>query len=142
MPLTLLDMSLVRHAQALTSLSVGTQTLIANIIAQTDTSDIATPGGKGNKKAFFNHGYDKDPATNGGKLGLGATVSIYYMPANKKEYDDYEVIDKAVGMLSGRRRLAVRTENDKTSFYTTGHPKNEAIRSNTYTGFVPIDPKR
>jgi hypothetical protein len=30
-----------------------------------------------------------------------------------------EVIDKAVGLLAGRRRLVVRTEGGKTSFYTT-----------------------
>lgn len=145
MTLEVVDMKFEKSAQALTSLSAGTQSLVNNIIAESNASDIATPGGSGNKDKFFNHGYDKDPKYQGRSgPGSGVTVSIYYMPANRKEYDDYEVIDEEVGMLSGRRRLAVRTEGGKVAFYTTGHPKNEkpGLRTNSYTGFVPIDTSR
>ncbi len=142
----IVDMSFERGALAMTSLSAGAQQLIRNIIDGANTSDIATPGGKGSKDKFFNHGYDKDPAYQGRSApGPKVTVSIYYMPSNQWEYDNYEVIDKAVGMLSGRRRLAVRmNEQDKVAFYVTGHPKNEkpGLRTNVYTGFTPVDTKR
>lgn len=140
MTLKLLDMSFNRQAQKLTSLSTGAQTLVKNIIDETNTSNISTPGGSGDKQAFFNHGDDRDPAMQGRKAAMGVTVSVYYMPANKTEYDNYEVIDKAVGMLSGRRRLVVRTENGLTSFYTTSHPRQQpGLRTNEYGVYTPID---
>lgn len=62
------------------------------------------------------------------------------MPSNKREYDDYEVIDKQVGMLSGRRRLVVRKQDGKVTFYTTSHPKQAAgLRTNSYVTFTPIN---
>jgi hypothetical protein len=146
MTLEVVDMRFERNALALSSLSPGAQGLVKNIIAESNESDIATPGGKGNKEKFFNHGYDKDPLFQGRSApGPQVTVSIYYMPANQWEYNNYEVIDKSVGMLSGRRRLAVRLiEKRKVAFYSTGHPKNEkpGLRTNVYTGFTPIDTSR
>ena len=141
MPLTLVDMSMVKGAQKLNTLSAGTQALITNIINESNTSNIASAGGTGNKEKFFNHGYDMDPASQGRiRTGPGIDVHIYYMPSNKTEYDGYEVIDKAVGMLSGRRRLVVRKENGKVIFYTTSHPREApGLRSNSYTVFTPID---
>ena len=146
MTLEVVDMTSERGALALSSLGAGAQGLVKNIIAESNASDIATPGGKGSKDKFFNNGYDKDPYYQG-RIAPGpqVTVSIYYMPSNKFEYDHYEVIDKAVGMLSGRRRLAVRiNEQKKVAFYVTGHPKNEkpGLRTNVYTGFTPIDTSR
>lgn len=143
MPLTLVDMSFVKHAQALTSLSAGTQALVNNIIAESNSSNISTPGGSAAKEAFFNHNYDVDPST-GGKASLSVNVKVYYMPSNYEEYKYFEVIDKAVGLLSGRRRLITRESGGKYTFYTTGHPKDEPIglRTNSYTNFVPIDTKR
>src|SRR5262245_50080102 len=146
MTLEVVDMTFERGTLALSSLSPGAQGLIKNIIDESNTSDIATPGGKGNKDKFFNHGYDKDPLYQGRMApGPKVTVSIYYMPSNKWEYDNYEVIDKEIGMLSGRRRLAVRiNEERKVAFYSTGHPKNQkpGLRTNEYTGFTPIDTKK
>jgi hypothetical protein len=146
MTLEVVDMSFERGSLAMSGLGAGAQGLIKNIIDESNSSDIATPGGKGSKDKFFNHGYDKDPLYQGrSSPGPGVTVSVYYMPANKWEYDNYEVIDKAVGMLSGRRRLAVRiNEQGKVAFYSTGHPKNETpgLRTNVYTGFTPIDTRK
>jgi hypothetical protein len=144
MTLEVVDMKFEKSAQALTSLSAGTQALVNNIIAESNTSNIQTPGGTGNKESFFNHGYDLDPKMQGrSKAGPGVTVSIYYMPSNRKEYDDFQVIDKEVGMLSGRRRLVVRIEGGKVAFYTTSHPHEKpGLRTNSYTGFVPIDTAR
>jgi len=143
MPLTLLDMSFNKQAQALSSLSTGTQALVNNIIAETNTSNIQTPGGTGNKETFFNHNDDRDPAMQGRRAGPGVDIKVYYMPSNKTEYDNYEVIDKAVGLLSGRRRLVVRTEGGKTSFYTTSHPRQKpGLRTNDYGVYVAIDTTR
>ena len=140
MPKTLVDMSFVKQAVKMSTLSVGAQTLINNIINDSNPSNINTPGGAASKDKFFNHAYDKDPATNGGKLGSGVSVVVYYMPANKTEYDSYEVIDKAVGLLSGRRRLLTREEHDKWSFYMTSHPKEQpGLRTNAYGVFTPIN---
>jgi hypothetical protein len=140
MPKTLVDMSFVKQAVKMSTLSVGAQSLINNIINDSNTSNINTPGGAGSKDKFYNHAYDKDPATNGGKLSGAVAVLVYYMPANKNEYDNYEVIDKAVGMLSGRRRLLTRAENDKWSFYMTSHPREQpGLRTNVYGQFTPIN---
>lgn len=145
MTLKVVDMSLVKHAQALSSLSAGTQSLINNIINESNASDIQTPGGSGSKDKFFNHAYNQDPKYQGRIApGAGVSVAIYYMPSNKNEYDNYNVIDKEVGMLSGRRRLAVRIEGGAVEFYTTGHPKSDDrdSRSNSYIGFTPVNTKR
>lgn len=144
MTLTVTDMRFDKQAQALTSLSAGAQTLIKNIINESNDSNIATPGGTGDKQKFFNHGYEYDPKLNGrSKNGAGVEVHIYYMPSNKREYDDYAVIDKAVGMLSGRRRLAVRFESEKVTFYTVAHPeKKPGLPDNSYGVFTPIDTSR
>lgn len=137
MALELLDMSLYRNAQALSGLSAGLQALIGNIVAESNTAFLYGYG----KDAFFNHSYDKDPSTNGGKLGIGVRVKIYYQPANQREYNNYEVIDKSLGYRSGRRRLAVRCEGDKYSFYMTNHPKVTTVTNrNTYGIFTPINP--
>jgi hypothetical protein len=70
-------------------------------------------------------------------------VSIYYQPSTASEYNNYDVIDKAEGLLSGRRRLAVRVENETYSFYTTNHPKEDVrLRTNVYGVFTPIDPAK
>jgi hypothetical protein len=137
-------MSLVRNAQALSSLSAGAQQLVANIIAESNASNVPSGGGLGDKQKYFNHSYDKDPSTNGGKLSSGVKCAVYYMPSSTWEYNNWEVIDGATGMLSGRRRLVVREEGDKLSFYTTSHPKNEkpGMRTNVYVVFVPIDTSR
>jgi hypothetical protein len=139
MPLTLKDMSLCRNAQALSGVGAGLQSLVNNIVAESNTGFHYGYG----KDAFFNHHYDKDPDTNGGKLGTGVTVKIYYQPATQKEYDNFEVIDKSLGHRSGRRRLAVRCQNDKYSFYMTNHPKTTTVTNkNTYGVFTPIDPAK
>jgi len=144
MTVKLKDMSLLKQAVKLTSLGAGLQALVNNIINESNESNILWgKGGKAKKEQFFNHSYDKDPATAGGPLGLGVAVSIYYQPSSLAEYNKYEVIDKAVGLLSGRRRLAVRVENEAYSFYTTSHPKEKpGLRTNVYQGFIPIDPKK
>lgn len=144
MTLTVVDMRFDKQAQALSSLSEGTRQLVKNIIDESNDSNISTPGGKGNKQKFFNHGYEYDPKLNGrSKNGPGVDVHIYYMPANKREYDDYAVIDKEVGMLSGRRRLVVRFESEKVAFYTTAHPeKKPGLPDNSYGVFTPIDTSR
>ena len=142
MPVKLKDMSFVRHAQSLSSFNAGLRQLVQNVIDETNTSNISWAGGVGNasKSKFFNHLYNRDPATNGGTLSINVTVHIYYQPATSREYDDYDVIDKSVGMLSGRRRLAVRIENDEYSFYTTNHPNQRpGLRTNEYGVFTPID---
>ncbi len=59
MPHAVADMSIVKHAVALSGLNAGLRQLINDIM--NDSNDA---------KFFFNHGYDKDPATNGGKLSL------------------------------------------------------------------------
>jgi hypothetical protein len=141
MTLKLKDMSLVKQASRLSGLGAGLQALVKNIINESNESDIAWgKDGTAKKEQFFNHSYDKDPSTNGGALGLNVKVSIYYQPSSEKEYNSYEVVDKAVGLLSGRRRLAVRSENDVYSFYTTNHPKEKpGLRTNVYGVFTPID---
>src|ERR1700760_2827032 len=116
MPKTLVDMTFNKQAVKMSGLSAGARALINNIINDSNTSNISTPGGNADKDKFFNHGYDKDPAMGGSKLAFGVSVMVYYMPANQHEYDNYEVIDKAVGLLSGRRRLLTREENDKWAF--------------------------
>jgi hypothetical protein len=136
-------MSLLKNAIALSSVNSGLRALITNIINQSNDSNIASGAGAHTKKAFYNHGYDKDPATNGGKLGSGVSVDIYYQPSSAKEYDSYDVVDKATGLLSGRRRLAVRVENETYSFYTTNHPQEDArLRTNAYGVFTPVNPAK
>lgn len=143
MPIQLQDMSLYKTAIALSKLGEGVRTLVQNIINESNTTDILWGGGTAGKAAFFNHSYDKDPATNGGKCSGTVSVSIYYQPSTKREYDAYEVVDKQVGLLSGRRRLAVRVENGLYSFYTTNHPQEKpGLRTNVYGVFTPIDPKK
>jgi hypothetical protein len=144
MTVKLKDMSLSKQAIKLSTLGAGLQALVNNIINESNDSDIKWGSGEtAGKQAFFNHGYDKDPATNGGALGLNVKVSIYYQPSTKAEYDNFEVVDKAVGLLSGRRRLAVRVEDETYSFYTTNHPKEKpGLRTNVYGVFTPIDPKK
>lgn len=138
------DMSLYKNAIALTTLNSGLRTLINAIYDGTDEINIFGVGKK--VKYFFNHTYSKDPETNGGNLGAGVSVLIYYQPSTQKEYDEYQVIDEA-GFLSGRRRLAVRIETgrhpgyvDTFSFFTTNHPeKKKGITDNSYGNFTPID---
>ena len=143
MPVKLKDMSLLKNAIPLSGTNAGLRALVTNIINQSNTSNIMSGAGAYAKQAFFNHGYDKDPATNGGKLGGGVTVDIYYQPSSAKEYESYDVVDKSVGLLSGRRRLAVRVENETYSFYTTNHPQQDArLRTNEYGVFTPINPAK
>lgn len=144
MPVKLKDMSLLRQAIGLSKLGAGLQALVTNIINESNESNIRWGSGKlATKQAFFNHGYDKDPATNGGILGPAVTVSIYYQPSTKNEYNNYDVVDREVGLLSGRRRLAVRVEDGVYSFYTTNHPREDRrLRTNVYGVFTPIDPKK
>jgi hypothetical protein len=144
MPVKLKDMTLYKQAAKLSALGTGLQALVNNIINESNASNIQWGSGKvAAKQAFFNHGYDKDPATNGGALGPGVQVSIYYQPSTANEYKNYDVIDKAVGLLSGRRRLAIRVESDTYAFYTANHPKEDArLRTNAYGVFTPIDPKK
>jgi hypothetical protein len=144
MPVKLQDMSLYKNAIPLSQLNEGARTLVSNIINESNASNIAWGGGgRASKQAFFNHGYDKDPATNGGKLALHIEVSIYYMPSTAREYNRWDVVDSNEGLLSGRRRLAVRVENEKYSFYTTSHPQEDPrLRTNVYGLFIPIDPKK
>ena len=139
MALDLQNMSLHRNAVSLSGLRGALQTLINNIVA--GTNNLVYHGKS--TEYFFNHLYDKDPATNGGKLDLGTTVKIYYQPATDTEYNNWQVIDRA-GCLSGRRRLAVRVDSGgKASFWMTNHP-NEArgLRTNVYGLFTPIDPAK
>lgn len=144
MTLKLVDMKFNKQAQALTSLSEGTQQLVRNIIEEKNDTNIKTPGGSANKQAFYNHPDDRDPEMQGRKAGPRVTIHVYYMPSNFTEYKNYEVIDKEVGLLSGRRRLVMRTADDKTAFYTTSHPrqKDARLRTNEYTGYTPIDTTR
>ena len=143
MPVKLKDMSMCAQAAKLSELNAGLKALVNNIIDESNESNIQWGAGTAKKEAFFNHSYDKDPATNGGALGQGIAVSIYYQPSSEKEYNNYDVVDKAVGLLSGRRRLAVRVENKTYSFYTTNHPKEKpGLRTNVYGVFTPIDPKK
>lgn len=139
MALELQDMSLHRNAVSLSSLRDAVRTLISNIIAGTNS---LVYHGK-STDYFFNHTYDKDPATNGGKLGLGTSVKIYYQPATDTEYNNWQVLDQA-GCLSGRRRLAVRVDSSgKASFWMTNHPNEKpGLRTNVYGVFTPINPAR
>ena len=143
MPVKLKNMSLCTHASKLSDLGGGLKALVNNIINESNESDIRCGSGETAKKeAFFNHSYDKDPATNGGALGPGLVVSIYYQPSSATKYNDWKVIDKAVGLLSGRRRLAVRVEDETYSFFTANHPNEDPrLRTNSYQ-FIPIDPKK
>ena len=145
MPLPLKDMSNLRHAVALSgNVRSGTRALINAIINEDNTSKISAGGGavSGNKEKFFNHLGTSDPSTNG-TLPLNVRVWIYYQPATEREYDNYEVVDKSVGLLSGRGRLAVREEGGKYSFWLTSHPKEKpGLRTNVYMNFTPIDPAR
>jgi hypothetical protein len=71
----------------------------------------------------------------------GVTVVIYYIPSKRDEFDGFDVVDQDVGMWSGRRRLAVRCQNNSYSFYLTQHPAEApGLRTNVYTGFTPINP--
>ena len=143
MPLNVKDMLLITNAIPLTQCRAGTQTLVKNIINESNASNIAWPNGRGNKSAFFNHTYDKDPAYAWSKVGCGVTVDVYYQPASDEEYDQYDVVDKAVGMLSARARLLVRTEDKKVSFYTCSHPKQSVeLRTGEYAHPRPIDTSR
>jgi hypothetical protein len=142
-PVELVDMSLRKDAQPLSGLGEGLKALIQNIIDQSNESNITWGAGTAGKQAFFNHNYDKDPSTNGGALPNGVTVQIYYQPSTKREYDAFEVVDKEVGLLSGRRRLAVRVQDSKYSFYMTNHPEEKpGLRTNVYGKFTPINPKK
>jgi hypothetical protein len=138
----LADMSLKPNAVALTSLNAGSQALINNIINETNAANIGFGGGAGDVGKFFNHGYDKDPASGGGKVYSPTHVWIYYMPSTQSEYNNWQTVDYD-GYWSGRRRLAVREEDGKWSFYTTSHPKEDVrLRTNVYGVFIPIDPTR
>ena len=145
MPLTLKDMSNYRHAVALSgSIRSGTRALIEAIINEDNTSKIVAGGGavSGNKQKFFNHMGTSDPSTNG-VLPTNVRVWIYYQPATAHEYNHYEVVDKNVGLLSGRGRLAVREEGGRYSFWLTSHPKEKpGLRTNVYMNFTPVDPAR
>jgi hypothetical protein len=142
MVLKLADMSLKKNAQPLSRLNPGTQALINNIINESNTANIGSGGGAGNVGKFFNHGYDKDPATNGGARIGRTNISIYYMPSTQAEYNRWETVDYA-GYWSGRRRLAVREDNGVWSFYTTSHPReDQRLRTNVYGQFTPIDPTK
>lgn len=148
MPFQLQDMSLRRGAIALSGsqVSEGTRALINAIIAEENASVISADGGavSGSKRKFFNHTDDKDPATNGGDPSGRVLVEIDCMPSSRTEHTAYEVVVKSVGLLSGRRRLAVRREGGEYSFWRTGHPKNDkpGLRTNVHTGFSPFDPAR
>lgn len=136
MPLEMQDMSLHKGAVPLSGLRAALKTLIDNIVGETNGK---VYHGK-TTDYFFNHAYDRDPSTNGGPLGLGVNVKIYYQPATDVEYNNWEVIDGA-GCLSGRRRLAVRIESNKASFWMTNHPKEKpGLRTNVYGLFTPINP--
>jgi hypothetical protein len=131
MPHETADMSLHKGAQPLSGLGQALRTLIDDILNDRPAA-----------QHYFNHSYDKDPATNGGAKALDVDVSIYYQPATQKEYDTWQTIDEE-GYLSGRRRLAVRIVSKKYSFYTTNHPQEKpGLRTNVYGVFTPIDPKR
>ena len=144
---TLKDMTYVKNAVKLSSMNAGTQALVKAIINDSETATITTQvkaddgSYKWSKKKFFNHGDDRDPERGGREnREQGLTISVYYMPASKSEYDDYDVVDKSVGLLSGRRRLVVREDSRGTSFYTTNHPKQEAgLRTNEYGAYTPIN---
>lgn len=139
MALDLQDMSLSKHAIALSSVNAALRTLINNLIAETNTTVYY-----GKKTDYlFNHLYDKDPATNGGKLGTADRVKIYYQPATDREYNMGEVLDDA-GCRSGRRRLALKIDSrGKASFYTTNHPNQaRGLRTNEYGVFTPINPAK
>ncbi len=141
------DMSGVKNAVKLSGLNAPLQGLINAIYDGTDQITVFDVGKKVNE--FFNHGYDKDPATNGGGLATGIKVLIYYQPATQAEYNNWEVIDNA-GFLSGRRRLAARIESgahpdymDSYSFYLTNHPNEKpGLRTNVYGQFTPVDPAK
>ena len=141
------DMSMCRNAIKLSGLNEALRTLINAIFQETDNITVFGVGKK--VKDFFNHGYDKDPNTNGGAVPTGVTVLIYYQPASMTEYNNYDTIDEA-GFLSGRRRLAVRIEDSGYpshdqlfSFYLTNHPREKpGLRTNVYGVFTPIDPAK
>lgn len=141
------DMSMYRNALKLSSLNTALATLINAIYQGTD--EITVFGAQKTVKYFFNHGYDKDPDTNGGARPVGVTVLIYYQPASEAEYQNWQTIDES-GFLSGRKRLAVRIEAgrypdniDTFSFYTTNHPNEKpGLRTNVYGVFTPIDPAK
>ncbi len=122
-----------KGATALSAMNPSTQQLIADIFA-----------GNAGATPFFNHGYDKDPETRGSISGT-AFVSIYYQPASANE----DTISNQ-GLLSGRRRLAVKIvkcsypdETEVYAFYTTNHPqKKPGLPDNSYGIFTPVDMSR
>jgi hypothetical protein len=133
------DMGLFKNTIALSTMGGAVKTLIEAIYN----------GDAGASDTYFNHGYDKDPNTNGGSVPGDVKVAIYYFPASEAEIASHETIAGA-GVLSGRRRLAARQRaggypdyEEIWSFYTTNHPREKpGLRTNAYGVFTPIDPKR
>ena len=133
------DMSRYSHAAPLSGYGAPVRTLIEAIYS----------GNAAVSDTYFNHGYDKDPNTNGGAVPGDVTVWIYYFPATDAEINAHETIAGA-GLLSGRRRLAARRLNggypdyeEIWSFYATNHPREKpGLRTNVYGNFTPLDPSR
>jgi hypothetical protein len=143
MPDKLADMSGFKNAVKKNTLNAALQTLIDAIWA--GAADLDIYGKNVPLKTFFNHGDNRDPASQGGATPGDVTVWIYYQPATQAEYNNYDTIDEA-GFLSGRKRLAVRKEagrcggDDLWSFYTTNHPKpGPTGKNNNYGAYTPID---
>jgi hypothetical protein len=137
------DMWACKNAQAMSGLNQGIRDVINSIMTQGNAH-----------QAFFNHLDDRDPALNGlGSVPNGVRVEIYYQPATQDEVAMGDTIGGST-ILSGRRRLAVRYQDDKdpfqqvwvVSFYLTNHPKRKEGQynpnKNEYGQYVPIDPAK
>jgi hypothetical protein len=133
------DMSMHKNAIPLSQLGAPVRTL----------SEAIYSGDKAKSESYFNHGYDKDPATNGGALPGDCNAYVYYFPATAEEIDKNETI-ASEGVLSGRRRLVAKVRNggypdyeEIWSFFSTNHPREAAgLRTNVYGVFTPIDPAK
>ncbi|HET8728811.1 MAG TPA: hypothetical protein VFO41_14995 [Alphaproteobacteria bacterium] len=102
------DMSSVRHAVKLIDLGDGLVRLVGDIFHERERA-----------ARYHMHSYDRDPATNGGPLPNGVTADAYYQPAASRERFNRKTLPED-SFLSIRRRLVVRNEAGKLSFYVTG----------------------
>lgn len=82
---------------------------------------------------YLNHGENRDPTNAWGPPVTGVNLWNYYQPASAAEQRNGETIRDAAD-YSGRRRLIMRKENDKVSFFTCSHPQPSAngLRNNGY----------
>ena len=141
------DMSMVKGCIALSSRNAAEIALIRAL--ETGSTTATMWGATQNVSDFLNHGDDRDPALGGGKAPGDVKITVYYAPANDREYANkrHDTIG-GEGYCSGRRRICLRVQSgrcggdDLVSFYMTSHPKNYDPRvgkNNNYSQYTPID---